>query len=348
MTVKEYNSRVSAQTAEIMICNSPISIKEYKGQRVLTFKDIDTVHGRPDGTASRNFKNNRSRFIEGEDYYIVKPSDVQTDEIRLSEINNRGTTLLTESGYLMLVKSFTDDLAWDVQRQLVNTYFRAKNIMQSMSDSYNEITALKSELSQIKFLIENQKPSQPNYWLWKKHIVNPAMSNLADALHIEIRESFDLVYDTMSANYGFDRSFAINQFCIKYGVDSTSVIDAVADIPEYQRWFVESIKQISSHAVYSPVSHVGSALRRDNHLDKVSETIQPLIDLYNDKSANGAKTYGKVYAEMMPKKTWKFLMTRYKCTNKKQLLLQHQKYFEKFRDCANDFIDAHTGGGDTI
>lgn len=24
----------------------------------------------------------------------------------------------------MLVKSFTDNLAWDVQRQLVNTYFR--------------------------------------------------------------------------------------------------------------------------------------------------------------------------------------------------------------------------------
>lgn len=33
-------------------------------------------------------------------------------------------TLITESGYLMLVKSFTDDLAWDVQRQLVNSYFR--------------------------------------------------------------------------------------------------------------------------------------------------------------------------------------------------------------------------------
>ena len=35
-------------------------------------------------------------------------------------------TLITESGYLMLVKSFTDDLAWDVQRQLVNLYFRVQ------------------------------------------------------------------------------------------------------------------------------------------------------------------------------------------------------------------------------
>ncbi|OSM07623.1 hypothetical protein MAIT1_05002 [Magnetofaba australis IT-1] len=33
--------------------------------------------------------------------------------------------LLTQSGYLMLVKSFTDDLAWRVQRELVNRYFHA-------------------------------------------------------------------------------------------------------------------------------------------------------------------------------------------------------------------------------
>ena len=36
-----------------------IEIKEYKGQRVVTFKDIDTLHQRPAGTASRNFKANR-------------------------------------------------------------------------------------------------------------------------------------------------------------------------------------------------------------------------------------------------------------------------------------------------
>lgn len=34
--------------------------------------------------------------------------------------------LITETGYLMLVKSFTDDLAWKVQRELVDTYFKAR------------------------------------------------------------------------------------------------------------------------------------------------------------------------------------------------------------------------------
>lgn len=37
-------------------------------------------------------------------------------------------TLLTKMGYLMLVKSFTDDLAWMVQRQLVKSYFEAQGM----------------------------------------------------------------------------------------------------------------------------------------------------------------------------------------------------------------------------
>ena len=35
-------------------------------------------------------------------------------------------TFITESGYLMLVKSFTDELSWNVQRMLVNSYFNYK------------------------------------------------------------------------------------------------------------------------------------------------------------------------------------------------------------------------------
>lgn len=110
----------------IRIGNQEISEKEFNRNRVVTFKDIDLVHERPEGTAGRNFRENKNRFIEGEDYYSVKPSDIRDNEIRRSEINNSGTYLLTEQGYLMLVKSFTDDLAWTVQRQLVSNYFNKK------------------------------------------------------------------------------------------------------------------------------------------------------------------------------------------------------------------------------
>lgn len=116
----------------IKIGNSSISVKEYKGKRVVTFKDIDTVHERPDGTARKRFSDNRERFIRDVDYFVITPKSLeesQKSEKRTSgiyEVNPRGTVFVTESGYLMLVKSFTDDLAWEVQRKLVDSYFRVR------------------------------------------------------------------------------------------------------------------------------------------------------------------------------------------------------------------------------
>lgn len=111
----------------VSINKNDIAVKEYQGKRVVTLKDIDLCHNRPDGTAGRNFRINKQHFIEGTDFFSI---ELTTDEIRrqFGAGKNAGKTLtlITESGYLMLVKSFTDDLAWDVQRQLVNTYFRCK------------------------------------------------------------------------------------------------------------------------------------------------------------------------------------------------------------------------------
>jgi len=117
----------------IKINKQDIMVKDFKGNRVVTFKDIDAVHKRPNGTASRNFKNNRDRFIEGVDYFIVSKN--QKDEFRLLEIPNRGLTLITETGYMMLVKSFSDDLSWEVQRQLVNSYFTVQEIKEKLENS---------------------------------------------------------------------------------------------------------------------------------------------------------------------------------------------------------------------
>ena len=125
-----------------IINNVNLKIKEYKGQRVVTFKDIDMVHGRPAGTAKRNFNKNRDYFIEGEDFFII---ELTGDEIRtqFGAGKNAGKTLilLTESGYLMIVKSFTNDLAWSVQRELVRTYFRTRQM----------------EVSYILKVLENQE-----------------------------------------------------------------------------------------------------------------------------------------------------------------------------------------------
>ena len=108
----------------VKIGNQEISKKEFKNQRVITFKDIDAVHERPDGTARKRFNDNKKHFIEGTDFFKITPSEFRTAIGDMDLRQQNDVTLITESGYLMLVKSFTDDLAWDVQRQLVDSYFR--------------------------------------------------------------------------------------------------------------------------------------------------------------------------------------------------------------------------------
>ena len=117
----------------IKVNDNELQVKMWNGQRVVTFKDIDMVHDRVDGTARKRFNDNKEHLIENEDYFVIKKTEILMSEKQTLgiEVPNRGITVLTESGYLLLVKSFTDDLAWQVQRQLVNSYFRFKEVVEA-------------------------------------------------------------------------------------------------------------------------------------------------------------------------------------------------------------------------
>lgn len=131
----------------IHIGNTDISVKEYKGQRVVTFKDIDTVHSRPDGTARATFNRNKDRFSLGEDYFVCETYEAK-EMFGISAPN--GIALMTEQGYLMLVKPFSDDLSWDVQRQLVNGYFKVRKLAEDLSPQMKLLYGLCDQLAQAE------------------------------------------------------------------------------------------------------------------------------------------------------------------------------------------------------
>jgi len=115
----------------VTVNNHGLTVLEYRGQRVITLAQIDTAHERPTGTAGRNFREHRERLAEGADYFIAS-----SDEIRRNNpgaipdaLRRRDVILLTETGYTMLVKPFNDELAWQVQRQIVSGYFAAARLL---------------------------------------------------------------------------------------------------------------------------------------------------------------------------------------------------------------------------
>jgi len=104
---------------------------DYRGNPVITFRMVDELHDRPEGTARKNFNRNQDRFIQNEDFFNV-PFDEwkEFSDVRLTDIskNHRPKIFLTQSGYLLLVKTFTDDRAWRVQRALIKSYFTVKQM----------------------------------------------------------------------------------------------------------------------------------------------------------------------------------------------------------------------------
>ena len=135
----------------VHIGNADILIKEYKGQRVVTFKDIDMVHKRLEGTANKRFLDNKKRFVEGEDYFIISNSEIRKSRIiTISDNDYMDKVLITEQGYLMLVKSFTDDLAWKVQRELVNGYFRVRELVTDLSPQMQMLYGMLDQMAQTE------------------------------------------------------------------------------------------------------------------------------------------------------------------------------------------------------
>lgn len=163
--------------------DAEILVKEYKGKRVVTLSDIDMVHERPEGTARRNFSANRNRFINGEDYFIVSADEIRTNRIfTVSDSDHRDKALITETGYLMLVKSLNDDLAWRVQRQLVDGYFRAKNNIIDVNQLPPQMQMFKQlwDMQAQQFIEQQRQAEQLNRIEQRQDMIEDTFQKVSD------------------------------------------------------------------------------------------------------------------------------------------------------------------------
>ncbi|MCP9757860.1 hypothetical protein EGI20_00830 [Aquitalea sp. S1-19] len=111
----------------------------YKGLPVVTAGAIAAIHHLRDASNVRTaFNLNRARFTEGRDYFKLSPAEAKelgfvhtstklegvklTQDFTFFRYASAGMVLFTKAGYLMLTKTFRDDTAWAIQRQLVD-YF---------------------------------------------------------------------------------------------------------------------------------------------------------------------------------------------------------------------------------
>lgn len=255
----------------IKINNYGLQEKEINRQRVVTFKDIDALHERVEGTARRNFNENKlnkdgsDRFIEGIDYFVRNSYEAK-NEFDVTAPN--GLTLITESGYLMLVKSLTDDLAWKVQRELVNNYFRSKEskpqcIEDVLIASLNEMKEVKQQIAAVRQ--ENEKTQEelqgmrdvitlnPNSW---KAEINSILSKIAierggtTEAYREVRnESYKLLDQRAGSKLDIRltnrRRKVLEETGSKSKADKVSKVDVIADDKRLTEVYIAIVKEMA-------------------------------------------------------------------------------------------------------
>ena len=126
----------------ITIADKEIELKEYNGERIVTAWDIAKLHERDVKVVNQQMRNNINKFIENEDYFIIARNNIPKS-MSLTLENNapnlKEIILFTESGYLLLTKTFTDERSWNIQRQLVKSYFKLKELKEKVESGEIEI-----------------------------------------------------------------------------------------------------------------------------------------------------------------------------------------------------------------
>ena len=138
-----------------------LSIIEHQNQRVLTTQQIAEAYGTDTVRIRNNYAANKARYQEGKHYYKAEGAtlDALKEQVRNSYSQNlnkvRSLMLWTEKGALLHAKSLNTDQAWEVYDQLVETYFKAREMFTAPR---NYVEALEAALTLAK-QIEEQKPA---------------------------------------------------------------------------------------------------------------------------------------------------------------------------------------------
>lgn len=288
-----------------------------------------------------DYKNPRQAIITNvdEDDKGVHSIDTLGGIQKMTIINESGLYSLILLSHLKKAKEFKHWVTSEVLPSIRKT--GGYGVTNNNAELLAEIASLKQEVVEIKSLVV---PTQSNYYLWKNSIATPLVKTVSKILGISVTDTYKAIYDDMALR-GFNQPYAMNRFCNKYKVDSVSIIDAVADVDDYVRMFMDSVNRFLEMNTAASNTPTTASQKVINNIDTsniaivdylnltAEEIIKPLVDLYHDTSINNAYTYKRVYKVMRSDRSWKALMTRRHCRSKKELVV-------KFNDIRRDFAKA--------
>jgi phage antirepressor YoqD-like protein len=144
-----------------------LQVVEFSGQRVLTTAQMAEAYDTETKNIQMNFTNNKSRFVEGRDYFSLQGDTLrqfkrETNNIGFA-INLNKLYLWTERGANRHCKILDTDKAWQQFDILEETYFKVKNGGFQIPQTYSEALLLAAtqakQIEEQQQQLEEQKPA---------------------------------------------------------------------------------------------------------------------------------------------------------------------------------------------
>jgi hypothetical protein len=215
-----------------------LKVIEHQNQRVLTTQQLAEFYETDTMRITQNYLRNIGRYelgvhnfkIEGEELKSFK-TDYQID----IPSNTSSLMLWTEKGALLHAKSLNTDKAWEVYGELVDTYFRAKQLQpQSIEDliimQAQSVKELKQQVNLLQLTTQTIKDtviSTPDNWREDiNRMFNKIVQAVGDKQYRELRsESYKLLEERAHVDLG--RRLSNQQDRMKFEGSSKSAIAKV-------------------------------------------------------------------------------------------------------------------------
>lgn len=174
----------------------------------------------------------------------------------------KGLTLITESGYLMISKVFDDDIAWDVQRKLVNTYFRAKEtvsqdptflamqmLAETMKLMQQDISTIKEQQAQA----QKQMPKR-SFSRWTSKMF-PKYQLLMEHFNIDRKELYHNLFLELQNLYpDIDLVQMQEDYCFENGLENCYTTDVIEHNKELRTLFEHMVDNLLDRYKLKPDS----------------------------------------------------------------------------------------------
>ena len=235
---------------------------EHNNQRVLTTQQLADGYETDAQIIRNNFNRNKDRYIPGIHYYLLEGAEFQafkaTNQIDLP-LNINSMYLWTEKGALLHAKSLNTDRAWEVYQELVDTYFRAKELQQPLmsqiqilqqainilAEQERKLLAIEGTVSAIKDTIIQE----PDNW---REDINRMFNKIVDRIggekFQEVRhESYKLLEQRAHVDLNRRlmnlRTRMLDQGATKTAIEKANKLDVIEQDPKLREIYSQIIKE---------------------------------------------------------------------------------------------------------